>query len=201
MGEQPAQIEALREQHPHSISLVEPEGPSPYNCVQYAFDLPEEIRRGVDRLKNGGQEAGTRVAPGVDPLGGHFVSFLIQKGVLRQLNGVPRVGSIIVYWNEQTAYPSSVVRHVGKIFQGERVISKWNYGGHLWKHGVYEVSIGCGEPRFVESIPTHVTCLWLSRFMEEIGRHGAHRRKDCIVGLNRSTNQWFSERNDSSSRE
>lgn len=124
LADQPARIEALRREYPHSIALVERAEEPSYNCVQYAFnliDLPHNIRTAINQLKNWRTQ---RRLVLIDPLGSWFVSFLIQQGVLCPLNEAGG-RNLVVYWNKQTAGSyGSVIRHVGKIVQGERVISK-----------------------------------------------------------------------------
>ena len=133
----PEMIEALREQHGHTIHpAIDPDhaelGLPTYTCFMHAFRLARS-------------EIAYRIAsclPSTFP-GSDFVDYLAHTRLREKPSGA--TGDVVVYWAD--GRPS----HAGVLRDG-RVVSKWGIG-QLWDHLVFEVPAKYGDrTRYFEPV-------------------------------------------------
>ncbi len=137
--EHPARGEGLRAKFGHTIALVEePAAIERYTCAVYAFDLVEDPTYG---------EIATSFGPSYAFAGCEFVEYVLNTGLLseRPLD-VRAPGDLLIYSDKGR------FRHIGKLREVDRVVSKWGVG-YLWEHGLWEVPSKYGnDVRFFEAL-------------------------------------------------
>jgi len=128
--EHAAQIEALRAETGHSISVEQSVRPlQKYTCGMHAFHLAgNPIYERVATSGNGETFAGTE-----------FINFLLQQQLLihRPFEAVV-TNDLVVYFD------GIVFRHVGRVAGPSRVLSKWGTGC-LCQHALWEVPANYGN--------------------------------------------------------
>ncbi|MFH1904190.1 MAG: hypothetical protein ABIK53_01515 [bacterium] len=124
-------INDLAKTYPHSIEIVEEakqkiDNTWRYNCYMFTFDL---------RNKNELSDVSLciyKIFPD-----SQFVSYLIKNHLTEISPEEVRDGDYVIYFEHNQP------KHAGKL-SGEKVVSKWGTA-HRWSHGLYEVSLNCGD--------------------------------------------------------
>lgn len=126
----PEAIGSLQRETGHTIQLLESYHPvNRYTCAVHAFCLTEHpAYLAVASWGRGDVFAGSE-----------FINFLLIREMLSpKLPGQEMRDDYIIYFDE-TGF-----RHIGRISENARVISKWGTG-HLWDHGLWEVPSTYGD--------------------------------------------------------
>lgn len=132
------QIEVMRAQFRHTIRVVDGGFPVDiYTCVMHSFGLiydPTYV--GIASYGLGNAFAGT-----------DFIHFLLGQNLIREKSfDSVFANDFIFYFNNDR------FRHVGKILDGGRILSKWG-SGLLYDHSTWETPSNYGEVvRYFEGV-------------------------------------------------
>jgi len=142
-----SRIRALHSAYPHRLSILEEHSLGhqlDFNCFRYALCLIDLPRSVTDLMLRPDRPTG--------PVDSKFVLFLIGAAILEEISSESTVcGDIVVYSTNNQP------KHAGRV-AGDLVDSKWGPGGHLWRHGIYEIPLKYGsEARFFRSISSQTT--------------------------------------------
>ena len=121
---------------PHSIRiLISTEGLDRYNCYMHAFDM----------IGCFGKNDPYTPLRGEFYVNSKFVQYLLDGGHLRKTRKA-RKGKLAIYFEK------GVIRHIGCIAKGGRIVSKWGCG-NLYEHRPREVPMMFGHRiRYYEPI-------------------------------------------------
>jgi hypothetical protein len=122
---------------PHSIRiLVSAEGLDRYNCYMHALDMVGCF----------GEEDPYTPFRGEFYVNSKFVRYLLNGGHLRKTRKA-RKGKLAIY------FENGVIRHIGCVSKGGRIVSKWGGCGNLYEHRPREVPMMYGNRiRYYEPI-------------------------------------------------
>ena len=131
VGEQIEEVERLRNQFPHSITVRQRvtdarPGDNQFTCFMHALDLSAPPSLVVNIIKRF-----DHVYPGAE-----FIRLLIEHQLLKAISE-PEEGAVLIYALDGTP------KHAGK-FAGDMVVSKWGLG-HVWQHHMFEVPASYGD--------------------------------------------------------
>jgi len=130
VNEHPDLIKQLRASIEHTIVVLESgTAIDQYTCAVYAFHLVGD----PTYLSIASYGLGRTFA------GKEFIAFLLSNNFLA-LRGSEEIsqGDLVTYFENED------FRHVGRIANSERVVSKWG-AGWLYEHGLWEVPVGYGH--------------------------------------------------------
>jgi len=130
IGDHPARVEQLAAEIAHTIVLRESAHPlDRYTCAVHAFHLVED----PTYLKVVTTGLGSTFA------GAEFIEFLLTHHLLKfRDEGDQHADDLVMY------FEGEVFRHVGRVLESGRVLSKWGTGC-LWEHQVWEVPRAYGD--------------------------------------------------------
>lgn len=175
-----AQVEALRREYPHSISLVPDKDTDPKkrllcNCHAFAFGLAD-----TDELWR------LRDLPEVWA-DARFVETLLETMTPKTRESVDD-GDVVVYF-----YADGRIAH-SAIVSGDGFRSKWS-SGRLWDHGLFEIPLGYGASvRYFARPPIAQVVAAFESFAERVSQTTGTNRGDnrATASGNANTNRQIS---------
>lgn len=126
----PGRLEALRTEFGHTIKIVDSEIPiGGYTCGVHSFSLVND----PTYLEVASFGFGKTFA------GADFINFLLYHGLIEEkLSEAATVDDLVLYFD------GVAFKHVGKVSEGGRTLSKWGQG-YLFDHPVWEVPSDYGK--------------------------------------------------------
>lgn len=146
-----AKIEALKQECPHSIRLIERANPErPRNCYEFALDVDRTIAHEVGFFDMPDMYVGPKF----------FMDVMLP--CLTEIDeSRVKDGDLAIYFKGDTPQHAGIVR-------SGRIISKWGIG-HVYEHQIWEVPSRCGDHiRFYSRISPEVAT---DKFLEYVRSH------------------------------
>lgn len=151
-------VESLKPKYKHSLLRVDFDAEvDRYTCAVYAFDLVDD----PTYIEIATYGLGKTFA------GREFVEYILDNSVLTKLgDSDQRSGHLAIYFD------NGEFRHVGKVQNRNRIISKWGTG-LLWEHDTWEVPVSYGNEVYFYAVPS--TCTGPDLFCAYAATQGFYR--------------------------